>query len=104
MFDDDQCLPLRRHERARDGLDLNPTQLPFARFYRNMEEALAAYQTGAEDLQQAFHQYLAQDIGVNEDVAAFVSMHADHREQANYVTFLDECHGVVAASAAATAS
>ena len=42
MFDDDQCLPLRRHERARDGLDLNPTQLPFARFYRNMEEALAA--------------------------------------------------------------
>lgn len=42
IFDDDQRLPLRRHELARDGLDLNPTQLPFARFYRNMEEALAA--------------------------------------------------------------
>jgi Mitochondrial glycoprotein len=56
----------------------------------------------AEDLQQAFHQYLAQEIGVNEDVAAFVSMHADHREQANYVRFLDECHGVVAAAAASS--
>lgn len=42
LFDDDQRLPLRRHELARDGIDLNPTQLPFARFYRNMEEALAA--------------------------------------------------------------
>lgn len=42
MFDDDQRLPLRRHELACDGVDLNPTQLPFARFYRNMEEALAA--------------------------------------------------------------
>ncbi|TDR48764.1 hypothetical protein DFR29_101388 [Tahibacter aquaticus] len=42
LFDDDQRLPLRRHELARNGLDLSPTQLPFARFYRNMEEALAA--------------------------------------------------------------
>lgn len=53
----------------------------------------------AQDLQQTFHQYLAQEIGVNEDVAAFVSMHADYREQASYVKFLDECHGVVAAAA-----
>jgi Mitochondrial glycoprotein len=56
----------------------------------------------AQDLQQAFHQYLAQEIGVNEDVAAFVSMHADHREQASYVKFLDECHGVVKASSSSS--
>ena len=49
LFDDDQRLPLRRHELARGGLDLNPTQLPFARFYRNMEEALAVGEEIAED-------------------------------------------------------
>jgi Mitochondrial glycoprotein len=58
----------------------------------------------AQDLQQAFHQYLAQEVGVNEDVAAFVSMHADHREQASYVKFLDECHGVVKAASSSSAS
>lgn len=49
LFDDDQRLPLRRHELARDGLDLNPAQLPFARFYRNMEETLAAGEEVADD-------------------------------------------------------
>lgn len=49
LFDDDQRLPLRRHESAQSGLDLNPTQLPFARFYRNMEEALAAGEELGDD-------------------------------------------------------
>lgn len=42
IFDDDQRLPLRRHELAKSGLDPNPSAAAFARFYRNMEEALAA--------------------------------------------------------------
>lgn len=49
LFDDDQRLPLRRHELAQGGLDLNPTQSPFARFYRNMEEALAGGEEIADD-------------------------------------------------------
>jgi hypothetical protein len=49
MFDDDQRLPLRRHELAGAGLDLATSQLPFARFYRNMEEALAAGEEIADD-------------------------------------------------------
>ncbi|HVJ63464.1 MAG TPA: hypothetical protein VM555_12230 [Tahibacter sp.] len=42
MFDDDQRLPLKRHELAADGLDLAPSRSAFARFYRNMEEVLGA--------------------------------------------------------------
>ena len=42
MFDDDQRLPLKRHEAAAAGLDLNPSSGVFARFYRNMEDAFGA--------------------------------------------------------------
>lgn len=42
MLDDDQRLPLRRHELAKRGLDPNPSSVAFARFYRNVEEALGA--------------------------------------------------------------
>ncbi|MDC8014690.1 hypothetical protein [Tahibacter soli] len=42
MFDDDHRLPLKRHELAASGLDLAPSRGAFARFFRNMEEALGA--------------------------------------------------------------
>ncbi|UXI67774.1 hypothetical protein [Tahibacter amnicola] len=64
MFDDDQCLPTRRHELARSGVDLNPVQNPFARFYRNMEEALGA---GEEVTQDPLEMHLdACGIGIGE--------------------------------------
>jgi hypothetical protein len=49
----------------------------------------------AEDLQDAFHQFLQADLGVDEDVAAFVSMQSDHREQVQYVSFLETCREAV---------
>lgn len=42
LLDDDQVLPLRRHETAVDGLNPNPSASAFARFFRNTEEALTA--------------------------------------------------------------
>lgn len=42
MFDDDQRLPLKRHELAASGLDLAPSRGAFARFFRNMEDAFGA--------------------------------------------------------------
>ena len=42
----------------------------------------------AEDLQESFQQYVVQECGVDEDVAAFIAMYADYREQAEYVTWM----------------
>lgn len=42
----------------------------------------------AEDLQDAFHEFVFSELGVNEDVSAFVSMYADYKEQSEYVDFL----------------
>jgi complement component 1 Q subcomponent-binding protein len=44
----------------------------------------------AEDLQDAFHGYLEEDVGMNEDVASFVAMYADYKEQTQYVQFLKD--------------
>jgi len=64
LFDDDQRLPLRRHELARNGLDPSPIATPFARFYRNLEEALAA---GEELRADAFQMHLdACGLGLGE--------------------------------------
>lgn len=42
LFDDDHRLPLRRPERARAGLDPNPSAHASTQFYRNIENALGA--------------------------------------------------------------
>jgi len=42
----------------------------------------------AEDLQEAFNKYLSTDCGVNEDVAVFISMYADFKEQTEYRVWL----------------
>lgn len=42
----------------------------------------------AEDLQNAFHELVFSELGVNDDVSAFVSMYADYKEQLEYVGFL----------------
>jgi len=44
----------------------------------------------AEDLQDAFHAYLEEEVGLNEDVASFIAMHTDHKEETEYVDFLEE--------------
>ena len=49
----------------------------------------------AEDLQEAFADYLDEECGVNEDVAAFVAMSADHREEINYVDFLKQAQSIL---------
>jgi complement component 1 Q subcomponent-binding protein, mitochondrial len=42
----------------------------------------------AEGLQDAFHEYVFAELGVNDDVSAFISMYADFQEQKQYVSFL----------------
>jgi len=41
-----------------------------------------------QDLQDGFHDFLKDDCGVGEDIAAFVSMYADYKEQTMYMNWL----------------
>eukprot|EP00559_Dactyliosolen_fragilissimus_P005747 CAMPEP_0184856478 /NCGR_PEP_ID=MMETSP0580-20130426/1659_1 /TAXON_ID=1118495 /ORGANISM="Dactyliosolen fragilissimus" /LENGTH=362 /DNA_ID=CAMNT_0027351537 /DNA_START=38 /DNA_END=1126 /DNA_ORIENTATION=+ len=49
----------------------------------------------AEDLQEEFTNYIRQDCGVNEDLATFISMYADHKEQIQYMKWLKQVHGII---------
>jgi complement component 1 Q subcomponent-binding protein, mitochondrial len=42
----------------------------------------------AEDLQEKFHAFLGEECGLGEEVAAFIAMYADYKEQTQYVDFL----------------
>lgn len=50
----------------------------------------------AEDLQDAFHAYVEDYLGVNTDVAAYVAMQFDYKEQCQYVKFLNETKNLLA--------
>jgi complement component 1 Q subcomponent-binding protein, mitochondrial len=50
----------------------------------------------AEDLQDAFHAYLEDHLGVNADVATYIIMQFDYKEQCQYVKFLEETKGLLA--------
>lgn len=52
----------------------------------------------AEDLQLAFSSFLQTDCGVDEDVACFVSMYADYREQVEYTGWLEGMRSLVSQS------
>ena len=49
----------------------------------------------AEDLQEAFHTYLQEHVGIGESVASFISMYGDYREQVEYVDFLKAAQDVL---------
>ena len=49
----------------------------------------------AEDLQDAFAVYLEETCGVNSDVATFVAMYSDYKEQLHYVNFLKDAQSIV---------
>jgi len=49
----------------------------------------------AEDLQEALSIYLEEEYGVNSDIAAFIAMSADYREEINYVDFLKEAQSII---------
>lgn len=55
MLDEDFVLPLRRHADTRAGIDPNPAQAASARFYRRLDDALAA---GDEDPSDPFEAHL----------------------------------------------
>jgi Mitochondrial glycoprotein len=44
----------------------------------------------AEDLQEAFHAYIEEEMGLNQDVASFIAMYTDYQEQVQYVDFLQK--------------
>jgi complement component 1 Q subcomponent-binding protein len=49
----------------------------------------------AEDLQEAFTAYLESECGVNSDVASFIAMFSDYREQQQYVQFLKDTQSII---------
>jgi complement component 1 Q subcomponent-binding protein len=49
----------------------------------------------AEDLQEAFVSYVQEECGVTSDVAAFISMYADYKEQVQYTHWLKAVHSLV---------
>mmetsp|Transcript_59973 Transcript_59973/g.147415 ORF Transcript_59973/g.147415 Transcript_59973/m.147415 type:complete len:156 (-) Transcript_59973:4741-5208(-) len=53
------------------------------------------YEELSEDLQEAFETYLQEDCGVTEDIASFVAMFSDYREQMNYMSFLKEAQSII---------
>jgi hypothetical protein len=54
-----------------------------------------SYDELSEDLQEAFETYLEEECGVTEDVAAFVAMFSDFREETLYVSFLKEAQSII---------
>ena len=49
----------------------------------------------AEDLQAALENYLDEECGVNSDVATFIAMFADYKEEMCYVNWLKETQSIV---------
>jgi complement component 1 Q subcomponent-binding protein len=49
----------------------------------------------AEELQEQLHVYLDEECGVNADVAAFIAMYSDYREEMCYVNWLKETQAIV---------
>ena len=50
----------------------------------------------ADDLQEAFQTYVEKECGIDGDVAAFIAMYADYREQEEYVDWMKTAVGVLA--------
>lgn len=48
-----------------------------------------------EDVQDAFTDLLHTDCGVSSDVAAFIAMYTDFKEQAQYVSFLKQVQSII---------
>jgi len=55
------------------------------------------YSELSESVQDAFENFVREDVGcgVNDDVAAFISMYADYREQCEYVRWLKSVKSMV---------
>jgi len=49
----------------------------------------------AEDLQDAFTEFVQQECGITSDVAAFISMFADFREQEEYTRWLQQVQSII---------
>jgi complement component 1 Q subcomponent-binding protein len=49
----------------------------------------------AQDLQEEFHNYLEDEVGVSENLISFLSMYCDYKEQTMYVKFLSDAKSLV---------
>ncbi|KAL3921643.1 MAG: hypothetical protein SGILL_002643, partial [Bacillariaceae sp.] len=49
----------------------------------------------ADELQEQLHIYLHEECGVDEDVAAFIAMYSDYREEMCYVNWLKETQAII---------
>ena len=48
-----------------------------------------------EDVRDGLDLYLQEQCGVDEDVAAFIAMYADYREQVEYINWLKSVKNIV---------
>ena len=48
-----------------------------------------------EDVQDAFNEFLQTDCGVTSDVAAFIAMYTDYKEQAQYFRWLKQTQSII---------
>ena len=49
----------------------------------------------AEDVQDAFHSFVTSECGINADVAAFISMFADFKEQEEYARWIKQVRTII---------
>lgn len=47
------------------------------------------------EVQDAFHAYVQTECGIDTDVAAFISMYADYKEQMQYVRWMKQVQGIL---------
>lgn len=74
-----------------DSIHANQGNLPEKKQYQGPD-----FLELAEDLQEAFMNYLEDDCMVNSDVAAFVAMYTDYKEQTQYAQFLKDAQSIIA--------
>lgn len=53
------------------------------------------YHELASDLQEAFGGFLIDEIGIDEDLSAFIAMYADYKEQKQYMEFLESAKNLL---------
>jgi complement component 1 Q subcomponent-binding protein len=73
-----------------DAIHANQGDLPEKSTYQGPD-----YLELAEDLQEAFLGYLEDECGVDADVASFVAMYTDYREQTQYAQFLKDAQSII---------
>lgn len=78
---------------VKDGDDDTPISVSGADKLENLYQG-PEFSELAEDLQETLANYLREECGIDSDVATFVAMYSDFKEQSEYVSWLKGVHAI----------